>query len=121
MVYRCVLRCLLCAIGFLTLLGSPGPAAAQGGEPRYFAIRNARIVPVSGPVIEDGTVVIARGLIAAVGKDVPIPPEAWVIDGKGLTVYPGLIDALSDVGLPSSAPAQPAGGAGRGVQPTPAT
>ncbi len=91
---------------------------AAADDPPYFAIKGARIVPVSGPPIEDGTVVIAKGLIAAVGKDVPIPPEAWVIDGKGLTVYPGLIDALSDVGLPSAAPAQPAGG-GRGAQPTP--
>jgi hypothetical protein len=72
---------------------------AQAGEPRYFAITNARIVPVSGPVIESGTVVISKGLIAAVGKDVAIPPEAWVIDGKGLTVYPGLFDALTDLGL----------------------
>ncbi len=94
---------------------------AAADDPPYFAIKGARIVPVSGPVIEDGTVVIAKGLIAAVGKDVPIPPEAWVIDGKGLTVYPGLIDALSDVGLPSATPAQSAGGAGRGAQPTPAT
>ena len=42
------------------------------------------------PVIENGTVVIAKGLIQAVGTNVTIPPEAWVIDGKGLTVYPGL-------------------------------
>jgi hypothetical protein len=46
---------------------------ARAEEPRYFAIRNARIVPVSGPVIEAGTVVIAKGLITAVGPDVPIP------------------------------------------------
>ena len=79
MAYRCVLRnpVLACgAICFLLLLAVPRPAAAQGGEPRYFAIRNARIVPVSGPVIESGTVVIARGIIAAVGKDIPVPPEA---------------------------------------------
>jgi imidazolonepropionase-like amidohydrolase len=87
-------------------------AFAQGGEPRYFAIRGAKIVPVSGPPIDSGTVVIANGLVTAVGKDVPIPPEAWVIDGKGLTVYPGLIDALTDVGLaaePAAPSGQPAG------------
>jgi imidazolonepropionase-like amidohydrolase len=74
-------------------------ARGEGGEPRYFAITHARIVPVSGPAIEDGTVVVAKGLIQAVGTSVTIPPEAWVIEGKGLTVYPGLIDAGTTVGL----------------------
>ena len=58
-------------------LGAVG--AARGEEPRYFAIRNARIVPVSGPEIKNGTVVIAKGLIVAVGENVIIPPEAWVV------------------------------------------
>jgi imidazolonepropionase-like amidohydrolase len=95
------------------------PAAANGQAPYsephpppYYAITNARIVTVSGPVIESGTVVIANGLITAVGTNVDIPPEAWVIDGEGLTVYPGLIDALSDLGL---AQPQQAAGAGRGA------
>jgi imidazolonepropionase-like amidohydrolase len=74
-------------------------ARGEGGEPRYFAITHARIVPVSGPVIENGTVVVAKGLIQSVGTSVTIPPEAWVIEGKGLTVYPGLIDAGTSVGL----------------------
>ncbi len=98
MAYRCVLRnwALACGAICFLLLVAPRPAAAQGGEPRYFAIRNARIVPVSGPVIEGGTIVIARGIIAAVGKDIPVPPEAWVIDGKGLTSAskPGATPAL---------------------------
>jgi imidazolonepropionase-like amidohydrolase len=74
-------------------------ARGEGGEPRYFAITHARIVPVSGPAIENGTVVVAKGLIQAVGTSVTLPPEAWVIEGKGLTVYPGLIDAGTSVGL----------------------
>ncbi len=86
--------------------------AARGEEPRYFAIRNAHIVPVSGPEIKSGTVVIAKGLIVAVGEKVTIPPEAWVIEGHGLTVYPGFIDALSDLGLGGGAPAGPGGGGG---------
>src|ERR1700730_17446495 len=76
----------------------------QGGEPPYFAIRGARIVPVSGPTIENGTIVISRGIIASVGRDTKIPDEAWIIDGKGFTVYPGLIDSFSDVGI-STTPA----------------
>jgi len=86
--------------------------AVRAEEPRYFAIRNAHIVPVSGPEIKSGTVVIAKGLIVAVGEKVTIPPEAWVIEGRGLTVYPGFIDALSDLGLGAAAPAGPAGGGG---------
>src|SRR6202789_234136 len=74
-------------------------AHGEGGEPRYFAITHARVVPVSGPVIEDGTVVVAKGLIQGVGTSVTIPPEAWVIDGKGLPVYPGLIAAGTTGGI----------------------
>lgn len=95
-------------------LTSVRDARAEGGEPPYFAITNARIVPVSGPVIESGTVVIAKGLIQAVGRDAQIPPEAWVIDGKGLTVYPGLIDAGTTIGLPQPAAEENPGGAGGG-------
>jgi len=93
------------------LWGSPG--FAQGGEPQYFAIRGARIVPVSGPVLEEATVVVARGVILAVAKDASIPADAWVIEGKGLTVYPGLVDGLTDVGIPPAAPAPAAEGAPR--------
>src|SRR5256885_168549 len=75
--------------------------AAQGGEPQYFAIRGATVVPVSGPRMENATVIISRGVISAVAKDATIPDEAWVIDGKGLTVYPGLIDSFTDVGIPA--------------------
>jgi hypothetical protein len=102
---------MVCAIGVLSGVRA---ARGEGGEPRYFAITNARIVPVSGPVVENGTVVIAKGLIQSVGTGIAIPPEAWVIDGKGLTVYPGLIDAGSDLGLPKPPP-------GAGGRPTVAT
>src|ERR1700739_4398264 len=81
------------------LLGS-SLAAAQGGEPQYFAIRGATVVPVSGPRLENATVIIARGVIKAVAKDAAVPDEAWVIEGKGLIVYPGFIDSFTDVGIP---------------------
>jgi len=64
-----------------------------------YAIRNARIVTVSGPVIERGTVVISDGRISAVGASVTIPRNAKVIDGTGLSVYPGLIDSSTVIGL----------------------
>jgi len=87
----------LCIAG---LIGSVFSARGDGGGPRYFAVVNVRIVTGTGTVIDSGTVVIAKGLIQAVGANVTVPPEAWVIDGKGSTVYPGLIDAGTDLGLP---------------------
>ena len=101
-------------------LGLLGATAAwgQGGEPRTFAIRGAKVVPVSSAPIENATVVVSRGIITAVGANVTIPPDAWVIEGKGLTVYPGLIDGFTDVGV---APAtSPAPAADSGARPQPA-
>src|ERR1700723_1310388 len=86
-------------------------ALAEG--PSAVAIRNAKIVTVSGPVIAKGTVVVRNGLIEAVGENVQVPADAWVVDGEGMTVYPGLIDALSTVGMPGAAAATAAAG-GRG-------
>ncbi|HEV7499982.1 MAG TPA: amidohydrolase family protein [Vicinamibacteria bacterium] len=63
------------------------------------AIRGARIVTVSGPVIENGTIVLAGGKIAAVGAQAAVPAGAQVIDGTGKTVYPGLINGLTTLGL----------------------
>jgi hypothetical protein len=64
-----------------------------------FAIRNARIVTVTGPDIENGTVVIRDGKIEAVGANVSVPTGAQTIDGSGLSVYPGMIDAGTNMGL----------------------
>ena len=72
--------------------------SAQGPADTY-AIRNARIVTVTGPAIENGTVVIANGKIAAVGANASVPSGAKVIDGKGLSVYPGMMDSDTEIGL----------------------
>jgi imidazolonepropionase-like amidohydrolase len=69
---------------------------ANGGT---WAITNARIYPVSGPVIPKGTVVIKGNTILAVGASASIPSGARVIDAKGGSVYPGFIDAQTDLGL----------------------
>lgn len=100
-------RCCAAALGLVCSGGLAASVVAQPVAP--VAIRNARIVPVSGPVIDSGTIVLANGLIKAVGARVDIPGEAVVIDGAGLTVYPGLIDAFTDVGV---APAGTGGGNG---------
>ena len=86
-------------------------ARGQGGEPPYFTIRGAKIVTVSGRIAENSTIIISRGIITAIAADAKIPDEAWIIDGKGLTVYPGLIDSFTDVGLIAPpAPGSPAVG-----------
>jgi imidazolonepropionase-like amidohydrolase len=68
------------------------PFALRADTPNVFAIRGARIVTAAGAPIESGTVVIRRGTIEAVGASVTVPNDADVIEGAGLTVYPGLID-----------------------------
>lgn len=91
-------------------------AGLFAADPSAVAIRNARVVTVSGPILNGGTVLISGGLIEAVGENVAVPPDAWVLDGTGLTVYPGLIDALSTWGIPELAPppSTPAGSGSRG-------
>jgi imidazolonepropionase-like amidohydrolase len=69
------------------------------GRAGTFAIVGARIVTVSGATIENGTVVISGGKITAVGANVSIPSGAERIDGKGLSVFPGMIDAATNMGL----------------------
>lgn len=64
-----------------------------------FAIRGARIVTVSGADIESGTLVIRNGRIEAVGANVAVPTGAQTIDGRGLSVYPGMIDLGTSLGL----------------------
>lgn len=86
------------ALGFLALAGS-GVRSALAQNAETYAIRNARIVTVTGPVIENGTVVISGGKITAVGAGVSVPTGAKVIDAKGLSVYPGMMDADSEIGL----------------------
>src|SRR6185369_15933915 len=85
---------------------------AQRSAIDTYAITNARVVTVSGPVIDRGTVVIRNGLIAAAGANVTAPPDARVIDGTGLTIYPGLIDSYTNLGLPEPAPSPSSGGGG---------
>ena len=100
------------AVALLVTAAVSAPSlAAQRNAPSTWAITNAKLVPVSAPVIERGTIVIRDGLIAAIGAGVPVPADARVVDGTGLTVYPGLFDAFGTIGLASAAPA---GGGGRG-------
>ncbi len=69
------------------------------GRAGTFAITNAKIVTVSGAEIINGTIVISGGKITAIGTNVSIPGGAERINGAGLSVYPGMIDAGTNMGL----------------------
>jgi imidazolonepropionase-like amidohydrolase len=98
---------------------SPGPQKAQidssievpglgGVQPAatgpVTAITNARIYPISGPVIDKGTIVIRGNRIEAIGANVAVPAGAQIIDAKGGEVYPGFIDARTSIGLNEPGP-----------------
>src|SRR5437762_1600125 len=102
-----------------TLLVAARPRAARGDAPDAYAIKDAQIVTGTGKTIAKGTVVFRNGLITEVGENVRVPGDARVIDGAGLTVYPGLIDAMSGLGLQTQQPQQTAArgqGQGQGRQ-----
>jgi imidazolonepropionase-like amidohydrolase len=92
--------------------GDSASTLGGGAGVSAYALTGARIVTVNGPTIERGTVVVRDGLIAAVGANVSAPPDARVIDGTGLTVYPGIIDANTTLGIPRPTPTPVAGQGG---------
>ncbi|HMQ02716.1 MAG TPA: amidohydrolase family protein [Pyrinomonadaceae bacterium] len=70
------------------------------GQDRPTAFTNARVIPIVGPVIDQGTVVIHNGKITAVGdsRSVRPPSGAVIIDSSGKTIMPGLVDTHSHIG-----------------------
>jgi imidazolonepropionase-like amidohydrolase len=64
-----------------------------------YAITHAKVFTLAGPPIEDGTVLIHDGKISAVGGGLTVPSGAQVIDARGLQVYPGLFDSVTQMGL----------------------
>jgi imidazolonepropionase-like amidohydrolase len=63
------------------------------------AITGGKVYPVSGPVIENGTVIISNGKISAVGANVPIPAGAQRIDATGKVVTPGFVNSSTQLGV----------------------
>ena len=86
---------------------------AARAQERPVAFTGATLVAVSGPAVEDGVLVVHKGKIVAAGPraSVNVPPGAQVVDAKGKTIMPGLVDTHSHVGGGSggdgSAPIQP--------------
>ncbi len=83
----------------LSLLADATPDGMEKARRGTFALTNARIVTVTNGTIERGTLVIRDDRIVALGADVEIPSDAEVIDCAGLTLYPGLIDSGTQLGL----------------------
>ena len=85
--------------------GPVAPVTPEAVQPAYnangpaWAITNARIVPMIGPVIPRGTIVIRGNRIDAVGASVSVPGGARTVDARGASVYPGFIDSATDLGL----------------------
>lgn len=90
---------LVVSLGLIVFGQNDGSQQNQTGRAGTFAIVNARIVTVSGAIIENGTLLIQNGKIAAVGANVAVPAGAEKIEGKGLSVFPGMIDAGTNLGL----------------------
>ena len=64
-----------------------------------FALTNATVETVTKGRLENATVIIRDGMIESVGSNAIIPPGAQIIDCKGLTIYPGMIDGGTRLGL----------------------
>ncbi len=81
----------------LVFVMQSAPLCAQDSG-NSFALRGARVHTAAGPPIENGTVIVENGKIAAVGSAIRIPSGVQVVDVEGKTVIPGLIDEHSHLG-----------------------
>ena len=88
-------RSLFALFGLSVLPISAFAQNAADLKPAAYAIRDAKVVVEPGTVLPKANIVIRDGFIVAIGADAVIPPDAAVTEGKGLTVYPGFIDAGS--------------------------
>src|SRR6478752_5261375 len=75
------------------------PVFAVVGAAQTIAITGGKVYPVSGPPIENGTVIITNGRIEAVGANVPIPAGAQRIDATGKIVTPGFVNSSTQLGV----------------------
>lgn len=92
-------------VAVAALAAAPSPPAGDVG-PTY-AVRNCRIVPMAGPVIEKGAIIIRDGLLESVGPvdKIKVPDDAEIVEAEGLVAYPGLVSAFSNAFLEQ--PARP--------------
>jgi hypothetical protein len=84
---------IILSLTFVLAAGFTAPAQER------LAIKGGRVIPVSGPPIDGGVVLIRNGKVEAVGKGLAIPADATVIDATGKVVVPGFIEAHSSRGM----------------------
>ena len=85
---------------FLPAISLPAHDQIPGeAQSRPIVIRDGTIHTVDGQTLSAGSVLFDAGRIVSVGKDLKIPAGTQVIDAKGMHVYPGLIESISDIGL----------------------
>ena len=94
---RLLTACLFAAVIPASALASDQIPGAPQRKP--IALINAVLHPISGPAIEDGTLVFDSGKIVELGRRMKPPEDAVVIDLEGQHVYPSLIEAHSHMGL----------------------
>src|SRR5262245_38794283 len=76
-----------------------GLVAADAWAQDQLAIKGGRIIPVAGPPIEGGVILIRDGKVQAVGKDLAIPADYTVLDAAGKVILPGFLEAHSPRGM----------------------
>ncbi|HKD05140.1 MAG TPA: amidohydrolase family protein [Bryobacteraceae bacterium] len=81
------------------LFAIPAALIAAPGADDSFVLKNATVHTMAGAEIQNGSVVVRNGKIIGVGKNLSVPKDLKVIDAKGMQVYPGMIDAATQVGL----------------------
>ena len=106
-VWTCIL--LIMPSGMVSAQETAPTTGMRDNTPQTHALTNVRIVQTPGRVIEQGVVILRDGVIEAVGDDVQIPADAHVWDYTGHTVYAGLIEMFSQVGLKAVEEAQQRG------------
>jgi imidazolonepropionase-like amidohydrolase len=95
--------CVLCllATGIFAHAQAVGPNTTTLHPPKIVAITGGKLLTITHGTIEDGVVILENGKITAVGSaaSTKVPKDAQVFDAKGMTVYPGLFDAETHLGL----------------------
>ena len=99
-----LIRCVAPIVAIMLLLAATSRLQANpeipGAQPKTpVALVGATIHPISGPTLQNGTLLFNKGRIAKIGKGIPIPAGSQVINLKGKHIYPALFDSMTNTGL----------------------
>jgi len=99
-----LIRCLALTMATLLLLATASRLQANpevpGAQPKKpVALVGATIHPISGPALQNGTLLFDKGRIVGIGKGIPIPAGSQVINVAGKHIYPALFDSMTNTGL----------------------